>query len=75
MTEAKESRAASWIVPVIIVALVIGIVVALSNVRSCEDKGEAYFKDLGSWPRLSDGRDAEAVVKERCARSDSAFPD
>lgn len=39
----------------------------------CRYKGQDYFKEIGSWPRLSDGRDAEQVVRERCARSVQAF--
>lgn len=40
----------------------------------CVRRGIAYFKEIGSWPTLSDGRNAEQVVRERCRRSTQAFP-
>jgi hypothetical protein len=40
---------------------------------SCADKGVKYFQDIGSWPTLSDGRNAADVVAERCARAPYAF--
>lgn len=46
----------------------------LPDYETCVRRGIAYFKEIGSWPRLSDGRDAEQVVKERCRRSTQAFP-
>jgi len=39
----------------------------------CKLKGHAYFKEIGSWPRLSDGRDAEVVAAERCSNTTGAF--
>lgn len=41
--------------------------------RDCRERGEAHYREVGSWPRLSDGRSSEEVVRERCARSDTAF--
>lgn len=41
---------------------------------ACVLKGEKYFKDIGSFPKLSDGRDALAVAWERCSRTTTAFP-
>lgn len=43
-------------------------------VRECIANGVAYFKEIGSYPTLSDGRDAEAVAAERCRRAPTAFP-
>lgn len=39
----------------------------------CEARGVAYFKEIDSFPRLSDGRLAVDVARERCARTDRAF--
>lgn len=39
----------------------------------CVAKGEAYFKEIESWPTLSNGSDAREVVAERCARTTGAF--
>ncbi len=41
--------------------------------EACKSKGIAYFKEIEAWPRLSDGRDAETVVIERCNRTATAF--
>jgi hypothetical protein len=43
-------------------------------VASCTRRGIAYFKEIGSWPQLSDGRDAATVAAERCRRTVTAFP-
>lgn len=39
----------------------------------CRERGISYFASLGSYPKLSDGRNAFDVAKERCARTDKAF--
>lgn len=41
--------------------------------NQCIEKGKAYFKEIGSWPRLSDGRDAEVVAAQRCSNTHGAF--
>ncbi len=43
-----------------------------SNSR-CVQKGIAYYKDLGSYPFLSTGENAEAKVRGMCATSPVAF--
>lgn len=42
---------------------------------SCYERGLAYFRAIGSYPNLSDGRSATDVAYERCARSATAFPE
>lgn len=39
----------------------------------CVGRGMAYFQEIGSWPKLSDGRDARGVAAERCNRTTGAF--
>lgn len=39
----------------------------------CTKRGVAYFESLGSSPRLSDGRLALEVAKERCRNTLTAF--
>jgi hypothetical protein len=46
---------------------------AESPVDQCTKRGLAYFESLGSSPRLSDGRLASDVAKERCLRTLTAF--
>jgi hypothetical protein len=41
--------------------------------NSCLEKGRTYFQEVEAWPKLSDGRNAETVVIERCRRTDTAF--
>ena len=41
--------------------------------KSCLTKGAAYFREIGSYPKLSDGRDADTVAKERCYNTTGAF--
>ena len=40
----------------------------------CVEYGIQHFKDIGSYPRLSDGRSAATVARERCERMPAAFP-
>lgn len=44
------------------------------EVSSCVVRGITYFNEIGSFPTLSDGRDAEMVATERCRRTTTAFP-
>lgn len=44
-----------------------------NTVVSCTKRGIDYFKEIGSWPSLSDGRDAATVAAERCNRTTTAF--
>ncbi|MEG1451760.1 hypothetical protein [Brevundimonas sp.] len=46
---------------------------ASESYKSCVEKGEAYFKEIESWPHLSDGRNAMKVIVDRCQRNDGAF--
>ncbi len=39
----------------------------------CLEQGVAYFKSIGSYPTLSDGRHAQVVAGERCERVVTAF--
>jgi hypothetical protein len=49
-----------------------------SEVDACVERGIQYFKDIGSYPTLSQppntGRSAEVVARERCNRTTTAFP-
>jgi hypothetical protein len=49
-----------------------GSYVATSH-SQCVELGVDYYRRIGSFPRLSDGRDARGVANERCGRSISAF--
>lgn len=50
---------------------------AVDTVAACTDRGIAYFKEIGSYPRLSSapnaGRLAREVAAERCGRTLTAF--
>jgi uncharacterized paraquat-inducible protein A len=41
--------------------------------ESCVRRGVVYFTEIGSYPKLSDGRNADAVARERCKRTTTAF--
>lgn len=41
--------------------------------KECINRGSRYYREIGSYPTLSDGRQADDVVRERCGRSSSAF--
>ena len=58
--------------------LILGLLVGLSGCGDnkydkCVINGIQYFKDIGAHPNLSDGRNSEKVVQERCHRSRVAF--
>jgi hypothetical protein len=46
---------------------------ALAPMEACVAKGVAYFKKIGSFPTLSDGRSATQVAYDRCGRTVKAF--
>ncbi|TCZ77671.1 hypothetical protein [Lysobacter sp. N42] len=50
---------------------------AADHVDYCVARGVAYFKEIGSYPTLQSapnaGRPAEAVARERCKRTLTAF--
>lgn len=56
---------------------IVGIASSSSNTKSsfsqCIDRGEEYFKNIGSFPMLSTGEDARATAVKRCNRSNTAF--
>jgi hypothetical protein len=44
-----------------------------SQLAACVTRGVAHFKEIGSYPLLSDGKYAERVADERCRRTLTAF--
>lgn len=45
----------------------------LTPYDQCVENGVEYFKEIQSYPKLSDGRDSENVARDRCRRSLQAF--
>ena len=45
----------------------------LPSYGECYEKGIAYYKEIGSFPRFSTGEDATTEASERCSRSLLAF--
>lgn len=43
------------------------------NYETCVSKGINYFKDIGSFPTLSDGRNAKKIAEQRCLNTTGAF--
>lgn len=41
--------------------------------EACVERGIRYYKEIGSFPRLSTGEKAEHAAKKRCRRSKHAF--
>jgi hypothetical protein len=44
-----------------------------AQVDACVNRGVKYFMELGSYPRLSNGRIPHDVALERCQRTPTAF--
>lgn len=45
-----------------------------NEIEACVSRGIAYFKEVGAYPTLTTtGENAEAVAKERCNRTITAF--
>jgi hypothetical protein len=40
-----------------------------AEIKACVERGRAYFTEIGSFPKLSDGRDAMEVARECCERT------
>ncbi len=45
----------------------------LPTIRECTELGIDYYKEIGSYPLMSSGKDAKSEVNERCRRSALAF--
>jgi hypothetical protein len=45
----------------------------VSAFSQCQDKGIKYYKEIGSFPRLSDGRSAYDVIDQKCRVTSAAF--
>lgn len=41
--------------------------------EACKQRGIQYYKEIGSYPRLSTGQKAEDAVRSRCLRFNGAF--
>lgn len=39
----------------------------------CVNLGISYFREIGSYPKLSTGKDAETEARRRCSKSTRAF--
>lgn len=44
-----------------------------AEIAACVERGVTYYREIGSYPTLSDGRDARRVAEERCRRTTTAF--
>ena len=44
-----------------------------TDLKTCLARGQVYYIEIGSYPKLSDGRSAKAVIAEKCGRSLMAF--
>ena len=44
-----------------------------TSLNNCIARGIDYYREIGSYPYLTDGRKAESVARERCGRTPSAF--
>lgn len=71
----KAKRMILGITALLVVLVVAAIVNHLlpDKERDRRERGERYYKSVGSWPNLSDGRSAIDVARERCARATTAF--
>ncbi len=49
------------------------VAAVFNPVEACTARGIDYFKEIESYPYLSDGRNAERVARERCERTTTAF--
>lgn len=78
--EAKAKRN-KWIAAGVVAALLVLVAilkaagVIKSDEEKCAERGVAFFKEIGSYPYLSNGASAEKEAKERCSRSLKAFPE
>lgn len=65
------------IAPFLIAIFVAGCSSNKQEVEACVGRGVAYFKEMGSYPKLksapNSGRSAEDVARERCNRTTTAF--
>lgn len=75
----------SWLTSLALILFVVFVVKSIiggstgrntqnNEVDACISRGIAYFKEVGSYPTLTTtGENAEAVAKERCNRTTTAF--
>lgn len=64
---------------VLFIAFIIWAIAGFPTTKSqpsCMDRGREYYKEIGAYPKLSDGRDAEDVIYGMCSNardSDTLF--
>lgn len=44
-----------------------------SDYEKCVNQGKRYYVSIGAYPKLSDSKNVEKVIRERCYRSSGAF--
>ena len=49
------------------------IVADLKKLAACEKRGVAYYKEIGSYPSLSDGRSADVKIGQVCRFNSNNF--
>ena len=88
MSPSVEKNVKAGVISALVIAAIIGVAIAQRDgaeyragaaqsqalqLDMCQQRGVKYFNGIGSFPALSDGRNAEAVARERCSRTTSAF--
>lgn len=64
------NKVARWIGALVVIAVV---ATSCKCKPDCFEKGEQFYKDIGSYPRLSTGELADVVISRKCARNPKTF--
>lgn len=83
-TQSNLDRQIFATMSVITLCMIVGLVSAFyaisgylsqrsDTMDACTVAGRQYYQEIGSYPRLSDGRNAVQVIEQRCRRSKNAF--
>lgn len=56
-----------------VIAVIYNMAVHGDDIPNCQDRGAAYYKEIGSYPRLSTGELADEKIKGMCGRNANAF--
>lgn len=54
-------------------ALILGCSKEPGVTSQCVEKGIKYYKEIGSYPNLSDGRSAEVAAQDKCLNYSGSF--
>ncbi len=61
------------IVALVVILAIVAMFKSCGTAGACQERGVSYYKEIGSYPRLSTGESADEKIKGMCGRNANAF--